>query len=932
MRLSQSISTRVSVWVAVIVMVAGIVLSESLSRMAQAHLQRQQSVLLESLAQSLASRLSQNMISRAQEVTLLSRLPQLTDPSIPLVEKQAFLQQVQQLYPQYTFLGLTDEKGIILTDVYDLLAGKSVAQRDWFTQAQQSLAFVDVHDAFLLGEHLPKPAYGDGLLRLVDISAPLQNASGEFMGVLGAHLSLDWAYQARDALLQTVTDPHVQLIIYNSRGEYLLGSQNISPEEPPVSAQFTNLSAQGASLVQWPGGAENLSAVATVSEQAGLTPLPWQVVVYKPAEEAFAPAALLRLTILWSGMVFATFLAFVLSRLIHTRLVPLRKVSEAADGLRKGRLDTPIPSYSGQDEIARFSRSLSKLVAALQKKNTELRLNNRVFEQARQAIVILDVEGVIVRVNHAFERVTGYRFSEARGNSLSLIHSKRHSLAFYQHKWSTVVNEGQWQDEVWYQRKDGTTYPVMLSLSRLNDDTGNISHYVAMFDDITEQLAQQDQLLRLANYDGLTGLPNRHLLEKRLMAALENTSSAIDTFALLFIDLDNFKNINDFAGHSCGDQVLREVSARFLDCLGNDVTLSRWGGDEFVLLLHEAGAGYAKQVAERLLSSLALPFIVDQQAHFISASIGISLHPETGGGIEGLMRCADAAMYHAKKEGKNRVQVFNENIDHELSDLLKTENRLRLALANPSGGLSVVFQPQFSMDGAYVVGAEALLRWHDAELGDVSPEVFIRVAEQAQLMVKLGEIAIDRALADFRSFLSAACWPFTLSLNISTVQLASDTFLENLEGVVKRYHVPRHLVCLEITETSLMTEHRKVINLLNRIKELGYLISVDDFGTGHSSLQYLNTFKPHEIKLDRNFVQTIDEDEYSQNIVVFTMSLAKGLGMKPVAEGVETVEQLDALSAIGDFSVQGYLYGRPMVYEDFYKLISQPEAERSEAI
>ncbi|WP_228730006.1 bifunctional diguanylate cyclase/phosphodiesterase [Shewanella avicenniae] len=919
----HSISMQLGVWVVTIVILIVLSLGEVVGRFVQEQIKKEQSFWLNTLASTMASRLQQHMLSVSKQVVLLANLPQMTDSSVPLSEKQLLMQRVRDAYPQFTYLGITDANGVIQTDIFGLLAGKNVAQREWFIKGQNGLSFVDVHDAFLLAQHLPKPKYGDGLLRLVDISVPIISNKDQFLGVLGAHLSLDWAYEEKNRLLDKLESTAVQLLIYNSRGELLLSSEVWSDEKLPAFTQFKfnqNLSPQ---VMRWPDGQDYLSATAVVSASNNTESLNWRVVAYKPAAVAFAPAIALHNRILWLGLLFSLILAALLGLFIRFKLAPLRLIDQAAEQLRQGELNTQIPSFSGESEIARLSRSLSKLVNELQQQNTELRLNERVFQNVRQAIVILDAAGKVVRVNSSFEQITGYPAEEVAGESFRMLYSSRHSKNFYDQNWADVFRNGIWSNEVWYRRKDGFEYPAMLSLTGLHSETGDVSHFVALFEDISEQLLQKERLLQLANFDRLTGISNRYGLEQKLAALVQQAEDDNSVFALLLVDLDNFKNINDSVGHAAGDQVLKLVCQRFDGCLDEKVTLARWGGDEFVVLLPRATVAEAINLGERLLAMLKLPFVVDRVHHFVSATIGIATYPESSKFVGDLLRCADAAMYLAKKLGKNRIEVYRKEIDQALSDFLVIENRLRFSLNQTENGLALAYQPQFSMDGEQIIGAEALLRWHDTELGNVGPDRFIPVAEQTQLISLIGKFVIEQALADYQRLQSSVNFPFTLSLNISPVQLTDDDFLPTLEASVSKYRLARQSICLEITETALMTEKCKVTELLKQIKQLGYLVSIDDFGIGYSSLQYLSTFKPHEIKVDRSFVQAIDTDEFSRNIVVFTMSLAKELNLIPIAEGVESTAQMNTLRSIGYFNIQGYLYSKPLFYDDFYDVLQQ---------
>lgn len=552
----------------------------------------------------------------------------------------------------------------------------------------------------------------------------------------------------------------------------------------------------------------------------------------------------------------------------------------------------------------------------------QLRITARVFDQAGEAIVVTDGRGIIQTVNSAFTNITGYRYEEAVGQRTTLLKSGRHSQEFYQQMWQALEQSGFWQGEIWNKRKNGEVYPEWLTINRIDNEQGEAEHYVAVFSDITQLKDSQRKAEYLATHDPLTGLPNRALFHDRLRHALAHARRTKGRVALLFIDLDNFKTINDTLGHDVGDEVLKQAAYRLRELVRDVDTVARLGGDEFTALLSDCNAETAERVSRRIVDDLSASFEVKERRLFVSASIGVAFYPEDGLDSADLIKKADSAMYRAKEQGRNRVEFFKADLHVRLLKQAALENALREALRLDR--LRLVFQPKFSLRGRRtLLGAEALLRWRDPELGEVSPGEFIPVAEASGLILevdrKVQELLVTQ-LADWRELGLA---PPPVAFNASPRSLREPRFAENLLDRARAMHVPYELMQVEITEGALLENSSHVLANLDHLHQAGIRVSVDDFGTGYSSLGYLKRLPLHELKVDKRFVDGVGQDKEDEAITLAVLGLARALGLTTVAEGIETERQMEWLTQQGCDIGQGYFLSRPLEAVDFEDLIAR---------
>ncbi|MDD2742632.1 MAG: EAL domain-containing protein [Rhodocyclaceae bacterium] len=543
----------------------------------------------------------------------------------------------------------------------------------------------------------------------------------------------------------------------------------------------------------------------------------------------------------------------------------------------------------------------------------QLRLAARVFDRAAEGVVVTDINQRILTVNDAFSNVTGFSREEVVGQTPRILNSGKHDAQFYLDMWEKIDAQGWWQGEIWNRKKNGDLYLEWLSINTVKDQENKVVNYVAMFSDITLVRESQHRVEFLATHDDLTGLPNRTLFNDRLRLALARAGRSRESLAVIFLDLDNFKVVNDTLGHEAGDQLLKQAAARLLDCVRAEDTVARLGGDEFVLLLEANERNEAAISAERLLKALSTSYLLGEHECFVSASIGISMFPEDATDPNGLMRNADAAMYRAKDQGKNAFQFYTAELADQANQRMSMETGLRHAIDN--NALALEYQPQVDLVSNQVIGVEALVRWRHEGVA-VSPDVFIPIAEQSHLIIAIDEWVLAQACRQINAWNEAQLPELRISVNFSARHFRKPDMVSDIIRIITEHRVAPHRLCIEITEGVLMDTERAQ-RMLEELVAFGVHISVDDFGTGFSSLSYLKRFPIHELKIDRSFIDGIANDSDDRAISSAIIALAANLDMKVVAEGVELSNQHAELSDLGCGHGQGYFYARPMPPEGF---------------
>jgi diguanylate cyclase (GGDEF)-like protein/PAS domain S-box-containing protein len=550
----------------------------------------------------------------------------------------------------------------------------------------------------------------------------------------------------------------------------------------------------------------------------------------------------------------------------------------------------------------------------------ELQLAATIYLALGEAIMVADGNNQIISVNEAFTQLTGYTNTEAIGQPTSLLKSGRQNTAFYQGMWTLLNTTGHWQGEIWNRRKNGEEFIEWLSISTIYTDTGEVARRVAMFSDITDKKLAQDIIRKHANYDPLTGLPNRRLFYDRLQQAIKKAKREDQKLAILFLDLDQFKDINDTLGHEVGDRLLTEVSQRLKACIRESDTLARPGGDEFIIILDELDElNSIERVANSILSSLALPFQLKNEICYVSLSIGITLFPDDAIVVDELVKKADQAMYAAKRQGGKRFCFFAPTMQAAADSRLRITNDLRKALANQQ--FWVAYQPIVDLATGDIHKAEALIRWQHPTQGLISPAEFIPIAEDTGMIVEIGEWVFHQAAKQVVKWRNKHHPLFQISVNKSPAQFESQH--DNINGWfehLQHLELPGASITVEITEGLLMDASSIVSEKLLTYRDTGMQVSLDDFGTGYSSMSYLKKFDIDYLKIDQSFVRNVTTDSTDRTLCETMIMMAHKLGMKVIAEGIETAEQRDFLMQAGCDYGQGYLFSRPVRVEEFEML------------
>ncbi|MDB5849866.1 MAG: hypothetical protein JWP29_3618 [Rhodoferax sp.] len=533
------------------------------------------------------------------------------------------------------------------------------------------------------------------------------------------------------------------------------------------------------------------------------------------------------------------------------------------------------------------------------------------FAHSSEAQLVSDAQNRIVAVNQAFTRLTGYGLDEVLGRNPRLLASGHTPRTTFEAMWAALAGHGAWQGEVIDRRKDGSVYPKWLSITMLRDAQGEPGHYLASFTDVSQQKASAAQIERLAFSDGLTGLHNRAGLQRTLAQVLGTARRLHQAVAVLSLDVDQFKAVNDSLGHDAGDGLLVDVARRLLGGVRAGDAVARLGGDEFVVVLADIGdAATAAWFADRILFALAQPYLLGERPVHSTASVGVALYPDDGTDGDTLLKSDDAAMYHAKGQGRDNVQFFTARMHRETSDRLQLDHELRVALQQRQFELH--YQPQLDSRTGLVMGVEALVRWRHPERGLVPPMTFIPVAEANGLILPLGEWVLDEACRQLRAWRDAGVDTLTMSVNLSAHQLRSRKLLTFVVLTLEQHGLQGEDLQLEITESAVMEDPGASIGQLRALRDLGVRLSIDDFGTGHSSLSYLKLLPIHSLKLDKSFVHDIETDPHDVAICTATITLARNLGLTVVGEGVETEAQRHFLAEhLCDF-LQGYLFCKPL--------------------
>ena len=840
----------------------------------------------------------------------------------------AFLADVLNEYPQYTGILTIKPSGDLFCD--SLRSGRTMnlADRRYFQNALNPGNPLAVEAAFgrLTGTAVLQIAYA------------ARDKMGELKFILLASLDLDKTMQSRS---RTLPRKNAVIALVDNKGTVFTwhpDTEKLRGRSIADSPLFRFAREQTAGAVREDlefGGVSRIWAVSTLPEfpEVGL-----HVVVGVSKQDLLAAAnrnlvqALAILLAVWL-LVFGG--AWVLARGVMDRgLAEEMRIRELNEQLEQRVLERTARLESANQE-------LNREIAERSRAEAELRIAAIAFD-SQEGMMVTDAHGVILRVNRAFVEETGYSAEDVVGRKRTMLTSGREDAALDDAMWETVQRCGAWQGEVWDRRKNGEVYPVWLTISAVKGQGGLVTHYVATHIDITQRKAVEDQLHKLAFYDPLTQLPNRRLLLDRLGHVLAGSTRSRNQGAIMFIDLDNFKALNDTQGHDVGDRLLAEVAQRLKSSVRQGDTVARLGGDEFVVMVQDLAAdsmvvAQVEAVAEKILAALDCPYrlVFDAELgrrnalnYHCTASIGITLFGAHSTNVDELLKQADLAMYQAKDSGRNAIRFFDPEMQAAITSRVALEADLREAVE--AGQFQLYYQPQVVGESHRLTGVEALLRWHHSRRGMVPPSEFIPLAEETGLILPLGQWVLETACAQLATWASQPeMAQLTVAVNVSAHQIRQTDFVDQVLAVLADAGANPQRLKLELTESLLVSNVEDIIAKMTLLKSRGVGFSLDDFGTGYSSLSYLKRLPLDQLKIDQSFVNEVLTDANDAAIAKMIVALAESLGLAVIAEGVETEEQRNFLAESGCHAYQGYLFSKPLPLAGFEQWIGKPTAPAS---
>ncbi len=839
-------------------------------------------------------------------------------------EQLELMPEFQALFNGGVFVTDIDGVAIASLPLSAQRIGVSYAERDYFQKALvggRSIVGMPV-----MGKKLYVPVIG--------LATPLRDGLGAVVGVLVGIVNLEESSFLDKLVNNRYGETGGYLVVSRTARLVVTATDKARIMTPAAKPGLSPLVDQFMAGVDASGLTVNSQGVEVLASAKSIPVADWFVAVALPTREAFALLRAVQARMMIATLLLSAFASALSWLILRRQMAPLMVAAKSLHQHSESRTALQALPVDSDDEIGALIKGFNGLLLTLNARETELRVAAAAFE-SQESIFVTDADWRILKVNRAFTTMTGYSSEESIGRlPQSLLGSNEQDPVMYELMARRLESEGSWQGEVWDRRKSGEVFPIWLMLTALRDEAGAVTHYVVSMVDITERKAAEIEIRNLAFFDSLTGLPNRRLLMDRLNQALAHSVRHKRSGALLFMDLDNFKDLNDTLGHDKGDQLLKQVAQRLQRCVREDDTVARLGGDEFVVMLQDLSdepreaATQAEIVGEKIVQILNQPYLLTDTTHRSTASVGVTLFGEKPEKPDDLLKRADLAMYQAKAAGRNTLRFFDVQMQTAVTQRAGMEAALREAIEQQQFLLH--YQPQVDAEGC-ITGAESLVRWQHPHRGMVFPGDFIALAEHTGLILPLGQWILESACQQIAKWAhQPLLQQLTVSVNVSALQLMQADFVPQVLQALQQSGADPHRLKLELTEGVLVSDVAKTIDKMLVLKERGVGFSLDDFGTGYSSLAFLKLLPLDQLKIDQSFVRDILVDSNDAAIAKMVIALGDSLNLMVIAEGVETKEQCEYLAQQGCFAYQGYLFGRPMAVDAFETLAASTQLVRAD--
>lgn len=884
----------------------------------------------------------------------------------PPFNRQTLLEILRALKSRHndiiTSYAILNMQGINMLDTVSANIGEDESRHEYFN--------VFMGDNKL--DSYRSPIIFDENQSVIIFSSPINDLAGNLLGVLRAKYDaaiLSSLFERTKGMVgkgsfSILLDENNLRLVHGRRSdlEYTLASMLKEAEIKSLIQDKRLPGNVNGAFVEDPGWIRNLNA-ASISEPiietkfyglgtaifssavVKLATAPWTIVVSMPQDAFLEPVTAQTQSALL--LVAAIVLIVVLIVMAATQLLlgPVKRLTTVVKTIAEGNLEVKA-NVEADDEIGslasafnEMTENISDLIDDLEDEvgshkltADNLRKLSQAIEQSPVSVLITDLQGNIEYVNPQLCKITGYKAEELIGENPRILKSGHTPEVQFKNMWHAITSGQSWSGELYNKKKNGDLFWENVTVSPIKNNENKSTHYLAIKEDISLRKDYEERLLYQASYDKLTDLPNRTLAYDRVQQAIANAIREEKHIALLYLDFDHFKNINDTLGHGAGDEFLKYMGGRLKRCVRDFDTVARLGGDEFLIMLLETNEGedtvsfedVVKKKTEELLHRISKPCVIHEMEFSVTASVGIAIFPQDGDDPHVLLRNADTAMYRSKRKGRDTYEIFTPEMGDVVMKRVEIDNKLRRALEN--GDFYLKYQALMDASSQAIVGAEALIRWEDEELGEVSPEEFVPLAEESGLIVDIGNWVLDTALSDTKKLREKPGFEnFYIAINLSSRQFRGKDIVKNISSNLMRHNLPGSSLELEVTERLLMKDVPHVVSLLNQFKEMGIRLSIDDFGTGYSSLSYLKRFPFDVLKIDKAFISDIGEDPDDTALCDAIIAMAHSLGLSVIGEGVETKYQYDFLNDRGVETIQGYYVSEPMVHDEFLKFITISE-------